>query len=123
MIDTIFIEKAVAIREEYIKCMENIDIDEKKLSDCKDTIIDLINKGDELTENYEDNDLYSTEINEIIQDITNTINELQKNIQPYKDRVKELEKESDMLYIAIKDRYPELTQEDIKKQIIPHLKR
>jgi len=125
MIDPIFIEKAISIREEYLKCIEKIDIDSNELLECKLEIENLLEKGDSLVEEYEESKSKNSEskIYETIEEISKTIENLQKRVKPYKDRVKELEKESDMLYIAIKDRYPDISQEEIKKQITPHLKR
>ena len=125
-IDVIFIEKAVNIRKEYIKCIESVDLDMNKIQECKKTISELLDKGDSIIEAYNSQKVKGNEnsqIQEVIDNIVYTIENLKKDIQPYKDRIKELEDESQKLYQAISDRYPNLSEDDMKNQIIPHLEK
>jgi paraquat-inducible protein B len=126
-IDDIFIEKAKTIRKEYLKCVENIDVDIAKIHECKDTIEKLLEDGDrivELEKKRKGGDgKMSNELQETINKIVKTIENLQEGLQPYKDRMAELEKESNMLYISVSDRYPNLTLDEMKQQIIEQLER
>jgi hypothetical protein len=44
-----------------------------------------------------------------------------EKILPYHDKVKDLDKQQRKLYNTIKDKYPNLSDEDMKNQIIPHV--
>ena len=54
-------------------------------------------------------------------DLHSNIEKIQEQISPNKEKISQLEKDSDLLYVSIHERYPELTVEDIREQIIPHL--
>jgi chromosome segregation ATPase len=122
-IDKIFINKAISIRKEYLRHCENIDIDSFKLKECKEKLQTYLEEGNEISEKYNDEESteFQKEINDIINKVVKTVKQLESRIKPYKDRIKELESESDKLFISIKDRYPKLSTEEIQKQIIEKL--
>lgn len=122
-IDKIFINKAISIRKEYLRHCENIDIDSFKLKECKEKLQIYLEEGNEISEKYNDEESaeFQKEINEVINKVVKTVKQLESRIKPYKDRIKELESESDKLFISIKDRYPKLSTEEIQKQIIEKL--
>ena len=122
-IDKIFIEKAINIRKEYVKCITNIDLDLSKLNFYKREIEKILEEGDKIIELY-DNDAnkeYKKNMQNIAQDLYSKIEKIQNQITPNKEKISQLEKESDLLYVSIHERYPELTVEEIREQIIPHL--
>lgn len=122
-IDKIFINKAIKIRKEYVKYVTDINLDIAKLNKYKKEIEKIIEEGDKVVELYDNeaNENYRKEMQKIAYDLNLNVKKIQKQLIPNKEKIKELEKESDLLYVAIHERYPELTIEDIKEQIIPHL--
>ena len=122
-IDNTFIQKAKDIRYEYLRCIDNINLDTDKLLITTSKLQELLKVGDDILNNIKDkeSDEYKNNFKEIVDNITMTIQDIEKHIKPYQNRIKELEKESDLLYVSIKERYPELETEDIKNQIIPNL--
>jgi chromosome segregation ATPase len=111
--DKIFIEQAKQIRREFIRnskeinrCEEEIEIYKQKLSSIQDELNDDMNKDDMLQK------LVQIEKNmKIIEEI----------LKPYEEKVLKLQKDADKLYENIKERHKSITQEEIEKELIPHL--
>jgi hypothetical protein len=122
-IDKIFIDKAIKIRKEYVKCMTDINLDISKLNKYKNEIEKIVEEGDKVVELYDNeaNENYKKEMQNVAYELYLNVEKIQKQLNPNKERIKKLEKESDLLYVSIHERYPELTIEDIKEQIIPYL--
>lgn len=111
--DKIFIEQAKQIRREFIKnskdvakCENNIEIYKKQLSKIKE----------ELKENMD-----KQEMLEKLALIERNIKIIEKILEPFEKKVKQLEKDADKLYENIKERHSSMSPEDIKRELIPHL--
>jgi hypothetical protein len=122
-IDKVFIDKAIDIRKEYLKCIRNINIDNDELKNCTIKLQEIIDNGDESLSDIENKDSieYKEKYEALVDNIVETIKRVENDIKPYQIRIEELQKESDSLYVSINERYPELTVDDIKEQIIPYL--
>jgi hypothetical protein len=122
-IDKIFIEKAINIRKEYVKCITTINLDISKLNSYKNKIEKILEEGDKVIELYDDNvnEEYKKSMQQVALDLHTNIEKIQDQITPNKEKISRLEKDSDLLYVSIHERYPELTVEEIREQIIPHI--
>lgn len=122
-IDKVFIDKAIDIRKEYLKCIRNINLDNDELKNCTIKLQEIVDNGDDSLSNIENKDSieYKEKYESLVDNIVETIKRVENDIKPYQTRIEELQKESDSLYVSINERYPELTVDDIKEQIIPHL--
>lgn len=113
MLEKIFIEQAKHIRREYIK-------NSKEISKCEDKIeiykneLDIIQN--ELNGKMNETDL----LNKLIL-VEKNIKSIENIIQPYIDKIKNLEKDADKLFDNIKNKHSNITSEEIKNELIPHL--
>jgi ferritin-like metal-binding protein YciE len=111
--DKKFIEQAKNIRREYIKSVNDILSCEDRINQYKSKLseiqFDMHSKGKE-------------EIREKMMDVEKNIKIIENIMTPHTNKVKSLEKEADILFENIMERYPNYTKEDIQNKLIPHLK-
>lgn len=115
MIDIIYIEEAKRIREEYIENLNYITKEEdniNKLIKGLDKIKEEVSVSESKDDNYYKNKLFEVE---------KMINFASERIDPYYEKIKELDKKQQKLYFSIKDKYPGITDEQIAKSIVPHI--
>jgi len=112
--DKKFIEQAKNIRREYvknlndvIKCEEKINIYKKELTGIQENLLSNIEE-----------DILKTKI----MDIEKNLKYIENIMEPFRKKVKRLEKEADTLFENIKEKYPNYTIIDIQNELIPHLK-
>jgi broad-specificity NMP kinase len=114
-IDEIYINEAIRIRQDYINNLLFINKKEELLKDIIKSMGDIskeIKDVDELSEEIYIKKL--TELNTVVDDI-------KREVMPYHDKVVVLDNDQKKLYRAIKDKYPNILDEEIQKQIIPHV--
>ncbi len=111
--------KAKEIRREYLNYTKNIKLDEEKLRKYKDEINELLKNGDEINENYENknSELYKREMSKVVDELDEKVKAVQNNLKPYRKKINQLEKQSDILYDTIREKYPNLSKEEIQRQI------
>lgn len=121
MIDKRYIDEAVRIRIEFLENLINVKKFEKiyqelliKLEDSKEKIDSLDPKNTSLTE---DN------VIKMAQEISIELNLVIEKIKPYSEKTKELDDKQRILYKTIKEKYPNITDEDIYKEIVPVIAR
>ena len=111
--DKIFIEQAKQIRREFIK-------NAKEIVKCEERIIiykeDLNKIHDELSDKMDDQTIH-----EKLVLVEKNIKAIEKILEPYNVKIKQLEKNADILFDNIKEKHPTLTTEEIQKELIPHL--
>jgi hypothetical protein len=115
MIDQIYINEAIRIREEYLDNLIYIANEEeyiRGLSSDLQTLNDEISKSEKKDEKYYRDALFEVDL---------MIRKATEKINPYYDKVKELDKKQRSLYNTIKDKYPNITDDEMKKDIIPHI--
>lgn len=111
--DKIFIEQAKNIRREYIRNAKEI----VKREDIIDGYRQELTKvQEELTDKINEQTL----VEKLIL-IEKNIKGIEKILEPYTSKMKQLEKEADKLFENIKERHKTLTPEDIKNELIPYL--
>jgi hypothetical protein len=115
MIEEIYINEAKRIREEYLKNLIYIAKEEdniKTLTNDLETLGNEIENSDSKSENYYRDALFEVEV---------MIRKATDKILPYHDKVKELDKQQRKLYNTLKDKYPNISDEEIRSEIIPHI--
>ena len=78
-------------------------------------VLEKIKESDKPDDDKEKN-IYETLIN-----LNNDISVLEKEITPYYNKIQKLSEDAEKLKISIQEKYPSLTIEDIKSQIIPYV--
>jgi chromosome segregation ATPase len=128
MIDIQLIESAKFIRKDYLSLTKNLD---KYQDDVKSLGIFLLKKVDEIKKYNDDiikkiktKDDISKVTNHIlkeIQDIEDEEKKLVEKVESVNLRLEKLRSDELILYNTIKERYPNLTDEQITKEIHSHL--
>ena len=120
-----YIKQAIRIREDFIRNMQKIIESEKEINIHKDSIVNLMKSNEKyITENSDkDLDMIKNTIKDDLLEIDSKIEKITKELSPMIQKTEKLEKESKELFSAIKDKYPNLSEEDIQKEIFYAIKR
>ncbi len=118
-----YIENAIRIRKEFLSVMIDILDKETEITIHKNRISDLMS----INEKYI-NDNSKSPIEKIKKNIQNDLNDIESNIikinnklLPVLEKLEKLKKDSKELYSAIKDKYPNLSEQEIQNQIFEKL--
>lgn len=114
-IDLIYINESIRIRKEYLNNLAYIVKREDEIQKYSDTIVSIneeLSNTDSLTEKY---------IEEKIGDIDKNVNELRSYLVKYYDNIQKLDEEQRILYNNIKDYYPNITDDEMKTQIMVYI--
>jgi len=113
--DKIFIEQAKNIRRSYIKVSEDITKSEEKIEFFKQELKRL---QEELNA-----DMNEQLVIEKAAEIEKNLKLIQDIIIPLEEKIVKLQKDADKLFENIKDRYPNITVEEIQNSLIPYLEK
>jgi len=108
-----FIEQAKSIRREYIKNINDVAKCEEKINIYKKELT-------KIQENLSSIDQDSLRIK--MMDIEKNLKYIENIMEPFTKKVKKLEKDADILFENIKECHPNLSTEDIKNELVVHLK-
>lgn len=114
-IDTIYINEAIRIRKEYLTNLQNINNSEGMIKE----IIEHMNNIKDDIANV--NDLNEEEYIDKLKELDIILDRIKTNILPYHENIMELGKDQQKLFLLIKDKYKDLTAEEIQQQIAPHI--
>jgi len=120
-LDKIYIKDAVRIRKEYISSLTNILQQEDILNNNKSDIDKIRADMENIVESDNHDVTKRLKLNEELSKIDKIVKDIQSNIKPHYDKIESLRVDADKLYTSIKERYPDITEEDIKKQIAPYI--
>lgn len=113
--DKIFIEQAKQIRTEYIKIYKELEKCQSEIDRYKEQLVHIkseLDNNDNMTENG---------LKETLLIIEKNIRTVENIFKPHMDKMKILEKNADILFENIKDRYPNITEKEIQNELIPYL--
>jgi len=120
-----YIKQAIRIREDFIRNMQKIIESEKEINIHKEVIINLMKSNEKYIKANSDKDIEM--IKDVLKDdlleIDSKIEKITKELTPMLKQTEKLEKESKELFNAIKDKYPNLSEEEIQKEIFFAIKR
>lgn len=115
MIDQIYINEAIRIRREYL---DNLIYIAKEQSNIETLTNDLKKLSKEVSEAENKNESY---YRGALEEVDNMITKATEKIKPFHNKIKDLDKQQRKLYNTIKDKYPSITDDDLKKSLIPHI--
>lgn len=117
MIAEQYIDEAVRIRKSYLQNMKEIVEQEPIIMKRKDMFQQIQDEMKGIV--YSDqNDIRKTmELNEKLIYLEREIKSIQDIIRPYYDKIEKLKNDRDRLYLSIKEKYPNITPEEIKNDI------
>jgi hypothetical protein len=128
MIQEIFLKKAVQIRRDYLQLKSGINFYERSI---KDLLKMIENKSQELNDFKEDLDKSritdaddaKNKLLKIIMDIENEYNNSNFQINKIDKDIEKLKQEELELFRQIKQRYPEMSDREIKQEVQNYLEK
>lgn len=129
MIDKQLIDSAIEIRRDYLNISRHILVYEKDIRELSNF---LLSKAKQLTE-IKDKDTRkiktNDDLNSYVEEIAKELKEIEMEEEKIKNkmsdinkRLEKLKKEEEILYQTIKERYPQMDEKEIIKEIHSHLK-
>ena len=115
MIDKIYIEEAIRIRKEYLKNLLNVTKFEKVYQE----ILEKLEKEKEKVSNFDADIITQDDIFKYVKQLEVDLNLILDKIRPYIEKINDLDNEQRILYNNIKEKYIDITDEEIYKEIIP----
>ncbi len=118
MIDEVFIKSAINIRRQYLKVTNNMEFYHNRAKEIVKTLEDSLDKLQKLQGEAKDDktitlDKAVKEVEAIILDVEQEGVRLEKLIDPINKEIEKLSNEEDQLYNQIKEKYPNLSDQDI----------
>jgi predicted nucleic acid-binding Zn-ribbon protein len=122
MIDESFIKAAIKIRREYLKLTNNLNFYKRKAEDVIENLEDIVNKIEKIqqeTENQKvtNNDAIVVQLTKILTDIESEGRAVESLIDPLNKEIEKLGLEEQELWRNIKNKYPNLSDEDIVEYV------
>jgi chromosome segregation ATPase len=128
MIQEIFLKRAYNIRKEYLGIRNNIDDYEKNvkllLKTLEDKSVDLQDLKDKIdTNKIHDPEMAKFELLKIMMELEDEINKNDGYINKLNTNIDKLKEDEVSLFRDIKQRYPEMSDQDIKKEVQDYIKK
>jgi len=118
MIAEQYINEGIRIRKVYIQNLKEILKQEPIIFERK-KIFEKLKDDMEATVKSDLNEIRKTiELNNKLTTLEKEIKIIQDIIRPYYEKIESLKTDKDRLYLAIKEKYPNITQEEIEKDIM-----
>jgi predicted nucleic acid-binding Zn-ribbon protein len=128
MIQEIFLKRAVNIRKDYLNLTTDLSSYERMLRDIVSTIgekhqdlIEIKNKIDDTKISSVDS--AKSEFLKILIDLENDSNTLEKYIESINEKMDDLKKNELDLFRDIRQRYPEMSDSEIKSEVQEYIKK
>lgn len=120
-LDKIYINEAIRIRSEYMASLKNILKEEDSLNLKKSEIDNIQNVMEEMVESDMHDVTKRLRLNEQLIKIERIVKDIQDKIRPHYNNIEKLRIDADRLYTSIKEKYPNVTENEIKEQIAPYI--
>jgi len=118
MISEQYINEGIRIRKTYIQNLKEILKQEPVILKRKEAF-EKIRDEMEVVVNSDINDIRKTlELNSKLMSLEKEIKNIQDMIRPYYDTIESLRNDKDRLYLAIMEKYPNITQVEIERDIM-----
>ena len=115
ILDKLYIDEAIRIRKTYLNNLAAI---VKKEDEIQKYFLMIEDVREEVEQNEAPNQDYFVKK---LTEINDNIEKIKSVIMPHYDTIKKLDESQKILYDNIKDKYPEITNDDIQSQIVPHI--
>lgn len=114
MINPVYIQEALRIRREYLTVLREIISKEDRVTDCRSAIEARKTKAESGPKDEK-------AASEYLVDVEREVSLLVSEFLPLNERLSALDRDQKVLYGTIQEKYPELTDDQIRDQIVPHL--
>jgi len=120
-LDQTYINEAIRIRQKYVVSIKNILKEEDILKQKKSDIYNIRDGMENIVESDIHDITKRLKLNKELNKIERIIKTIQDKIRPHYENIEQVRKDADKLYSSIKEKYPNITEDDIKKQITPYI--
>jgi hypothetical protein len=120
-LDLFYLNEARRIREEYLLALSNIKKKQPSINRYRKEIERYRDEIDELYEGEEKNSIKEKLYIEKMDELIKNVDKIESQIQPYYIKIKKLNEDSLKLKNLIIEKYPSITIDEIKQQIIPFI--
>ena len=121
MIDKQYIESAKNIRSEFVSLNKKLDIYKKDLENLSEylqtTIADLNNMTNKKVESKQELQTIAENLIKKIEEIELEEKKMTNLVKPINERIDKLKEEETILYNALKTKYPNLSDDEMRKEI------
>lgn len=122
MIDETFIKAAIKIRRQYLKLTNNLSFYKRKAEDVISNLEDIVKKIEDIqkeTENQKNpnNDAITVQLTKLLTDIEAEGRAVESLIDPLNQEIEKLGQEEQELWRNIKNKYPNLSDEQIVEYV------
>lgn len=118
MIAEQYIQEGIRIRKEYIRNLKEILKEEPNIMQKKEKFQKLQNEMESIVHSSSNDIRKTMELNEKLINVEKELTSIQNIIKPYYDKIENLKNDTDRLYLAIKEKYPNITQKEIERDIM-----
>jgi len=118
MIAEQYINEGIRIRKSYIQNLKEILLQEPNIMNRKKVFEKLQNEMETLVYSDQNEIRKTLELNEKLLILEKEIKSIQDIIKPYYDSIESLKNDRDRLYLAIKEKYPNISDKQIEQDIM-----
>jgi prefoldin subunit 5 len=126
MIDSKYLESGLRIKKESEQALFLINKEEKKLKDINEKLVkiteELEEMGKDIEKKYNSPEDAKVDIFKKLNDIEVQSARLNKALEPLNKKMESLRKEEDHLWNTVKERYPNMEEDDIVKEFQSYIK-
>ena len=126
MIDSKYLESGLRIKKESEKALLLINKEEKKLKDINEKLVNITKEleemGKDIEKKYNSPEDAKIDIFKKLNDIEVQSARLNKALEPLNKKMESLRKEEDHLWNTVKERYPNMEEDDIVKEFQNYIK-
>jgi len=126
MIDSKYLESGLRIKNESEKALLLINKEEKKLKDINEKLVNITKEleemGKDIEKKYNSPEDAKIDIFKKLNDIEVQSARLNKALEPLNKKMESLRKEEDHLWNTVKERYPNMEEDDIVKEFQNYIK-
>jgi len=122
MIDESFIKAAIKIRREYLKLTNNLNFYKRKAEDVIENLEDIVTKIENIQQETENqsitnNDAVVFQLTKLLTDVESEGRAVESLIDPLNKEIEKLGLEEQELWRNIKNKYPNLSDEEIVEYV------
>jgi hypothetical protein len=118
MIDEQYINEGIRIRKLYMQNLKQIIKEEPKIMDRKTSFEKLQEEMGNIVKSDLNEMRKTLELNEKLIFLEKEIKYIQDIIRPYYNNIENLKSDRDRLYLSIKEKYPNITEQQIEREIM-----
>ena len=129
MINENLLQTAIRIRQQYLKTSNNMGVYHKRAVEISEMLEESINDLDKLKEDIDKNRTQKDpsksleNLMDIIKKVDDEGNRLTDLMKPMNEEIEKLQKEENELFRTIKEKHPNLSENEIIKEVAERLKK